>query len=97
MSRGRKVEERLEKIYLIDQNNFFYIPLADDPDIKWKWTGLEVAEFEELWEKGIGPREQAEHFKCDPDDIAIMIIDRARKGFIEPWDERMRPLARKRK
>jgi len=49
------------------------------------WTQNSVAEFRRLWRSGLTMPEIAEHFDRDPDEVLLLVIDQARRGFIEAW------------
>lgn len=53
-------------------------------DMDFVWSDQQVALFDRMWEQGLSVWEIAEQFKRDPDDVAILAIDRARQEFIEP-------------
>ncbi|MBW7453866.1 hypothetical protein ACFOLF_12355 [Paenibacillus sepulcri] len=47
------------------------------------WDESEVLLFDNLWQAGVSVYEIAECFKRDPDEIALLAIDRAKKRFIK--------------
>lgn len=47
------------------------------------WDESEVLLFDQLWQAGVSVYEIAERFKRDPDEIALLAIDRAKKRFIQ--------------
>jgi len=49
------------------------------------WTQDSVAEFRRLWRTGLTLPQIAEHFNRDPDEVMLLVIDQARRGFIEAW------------
>lgn len=53
-------------------------------DLNFSWDERNVLEFDRLWSEGKGLFEIAEIFNRDPDEVAILVIDRARQGIIKP-------------
>lgn len=53
-------------------------------DMDLIWDEKEVSQFVALWNCGKDILSIAEHFNRDPDEIGLLVIDQARKGFIEP-------------
>lgn len=58
------------------------IYLACD-ELDFTWGTEEIYRFEELWKQGTDIKHIAKEFKRDPDELAILAIDRARQGRIE--------------
>lgn len=54
-------------------------------NMDFHWTKNAVAEFRRLWRAGLTLPEIAEHFDRDPDEVVFLVIDQARRGFIEAW------------
>lgn len=46
------------------------------------WSREEVKEIDKMWNEGIEVRSIANKVQRDPDELLILIIDRARKGHI---------------
>lgn len=57
-----------------------YIALSD---LNFDWDHSEVIKFENLWNKGLSLQEIAFKLKRNQDEIAVIILDRARKGKIK--------------
>lgn len=48
------------------------------------WLGREIQKFEKLWNDDYSVHQISKVFKRALDEIVILIIDRARKGYIQP-------------
>lgn len=59
-------------------------------EAKFIWTQREVEKFRALWEVGLSIYEIAEQMNEDPDDIALLVIDQAKKGKIRHANEPVR-------
>lgn len=59
----------------------FYIAL-EDMDLDWKYD--QVAKFDELWKNGYSLEYIAKKFKRDIDEVALLLIDRSRQGYVGP-------------
>lgn len=64
------------------KKTYFYFDL-DGMDIEWH-SKKEILEFDKLWNEGTTLQQLMEHFNRDADQIAIHVIDRARRGYIIP-------------
>jgi hypothetical protein len=53
-------------------------------DMNFTWDEVEVLEFEKIWNAGMGLFEIAGKLQRDPDEVAILIIDRSRQRRIKP-------------
>ncbi|PWW06294.1 hypothetical protein DFQ01_103196 [Paenibacillus cellulosilyticus] len=53
-------------------------------DMNFAWDEVEVRKFHELWKAGVGIFDIAEQLKRDPDEVALLIIDRSRQHRIQP-------------
>lgn len=51
-------------------------------DAKFIWSQEEVEDFRSMWECGLSLFEIAEQMNEDPDDIALLVIDQAKKRKI---------------
>lgn len=51
-------------------------------DAKFIWSQEEVEDFRSMWECGLSLFEIAEQMNEDPDDIALLAIDQAKKRKI---------------
>ncbi|WP_211750434.1 helix-turn-helix domain-containing protein [Paenibacillus sp. Marseille-Q4541] len=58
------------------------IYLACD-ELDFTWGVDEIYQFEDMWKQGKNINCIAEELKRDPDELAILAIDRARQGRIE--------------
>lgn len=69
---GRANAKTTFKIYIAcEEMNFF-------------WTEADLMMFRHLWKKGESVEDIAEHFKRDPDEVGLLIIDQARQDLIKP-------------
>ncbi|MFB6364503.1 hypothetical protein ACFCP7_10615 [Paenibacillus elgii] len=64
-------------------------------DLDFDWRESEVASFEQAWNDGLSIKEIAKAFNRDPDEVAILAMDRCRCGAISErpggaWGRRMR-------
>jgi hypothetical protein len=46
------------------------------------WDEREVLEFDHMWNEGLSIPDIARAFGRDPDEVAVLTIDRARRGHI---------------
>ena len=53
-------------------------------DMNFTWDEVEVLKFEGLWKAGLGLFEIADRLRRDPDEVALLIIDRSRQRRIKP-------------
>jgi len=53
-------------------------------EMDFYWSESEVIKFEQLWNRGECIFEIAKHLKRDPDEVALLVIDRSRARAIEP-------------
>ncbi|WP_078430469.1 hypothetical protein [Alkalihalobacterium alkalinitrilicum] len=49
-------------------------------DLKQDWSIHEVAEIQHMWEDHMHIRDIAKAFKCDPDEVFLLLFDLARKS-----------------
>ncbi len=52
-------------------------------DMDFVWSEREVLRFDKLWNDGMGLMEIAKKLRRDPDEIVVLVLDRARQGFIK--------------
>ncbi len=52
-------------------------------DLNFDWYVQDVATFDHMWVEGLSVDSIAEAFKRPVDEIAILVLDRARKGGID--------------
>ena len=71
----------LERQYLRHNRRATFLALEE---LDFTWDLDEVKEFKKLWKRGADFRLIAEHFNRDPDEVAILIMDLARRGKIKP-------------
>ncbi|MBN2910792.1 helix-turn-helix domain-containing protein [Polycladomyces sp. WAk] len=65
------------------QRRKIYIAL-DDLDFNFFWDEAEIPDIERMWNAGFSIWDIANACMRDPDEVAILIMDRTRKGFIKP-------------
>lgn len=53
-------------------------------EMDFTWEKRDVKKFVRMWKKGKPLKEIAKHFKRDPDEAAILLMDLSRKGKIQP-------------
>lgn len=58
-----------------------YIALSE---LDFSWYPGEVEQVAQLWRKGLPVADIAERMERDIDEVAILIMDLARRGIIEP-------------
>lgn len=56
-------------------------------EVNMIWSENEVSDFQKLWKEGRSIQQIAAHFKRDPDEIGLLVIDQARKGHIKTQSE----------
>jgi hypothetical protein len=71
----------IESTYMKKKSQAIYMALDDD-NLNFFWDEKEVLMFDELWKSDTNIIDIAEFFDRDPDEVVILAIDRARKGFI---------------
>lgn len=72
-----------DKTHCQNQRSKIYIALED---LDFVWDEKDVKEVDEMWESGIPLNIIAQNFGRDINEVAILIIDRRRNGFIELRD-----------
>ncbi|HEX7065893.1 MAG TPA: FeoC-like transcriptional regulator [Bacillales bacterium] len=58
-----------------------YIALEE---MNFVWTKRQVKKFVWMWRSGESLNEIARHFKRDPDECGLLLMDLARKGKVKP-------------
>lgn len=56
-----------------------YIALED---MDFTWNEDEVLEFDRMWNEGLSLYDIARAFDRDPDEVALLVMDRVRSGYI---------------
>jgi hypothetical protein len=51
-------------------------------EVNMIWDEKDVLAFDSMWNQGINIFEIAESFDRDPDEVVLLVLDRARKGHI---------------
>lgn len=52
-------------------------------DMNLLMEGREAAEFDNAWKQGLSLYDIARALRRDPDEVAVIVIDRRRRGFIK--------------
>lgn len=68
---AKKPQSQRQKIYVCLESMDFV------------WDERDVLEFDRMWSEGLCIFDIARAFQRDPDEVAILVMDRARKGFIQ--------------
>ncbi|WP_273125793.1 hypothetical protein [Bacillus weihaiensis] len=63
---------------------YYALDDCDSHGISLDWYEEDVEEVDRLYTNGLTVKQIAKHFKRNIDDVAILIIDRAIKGKIQP-------------
>lgn len=66
-------------VFLKNQRQSIYIALED---MDFVWDEKDVATVDQMWSEGVSIWDIGKSFGRDPDEVALLIIDRKRKGFI---------------
>ncbi|WP_308637696.1 helix-turn-helix domain-containing protein [Paenibacillus silvisoli] len=66
-------------------------------EMDFSWDEKEIFRFESLWRQGMAVFQIAKELRRDPDEVALLIIDRSRKKAIAPrkggiWGEEYQDL-----
>jgi hypothetical protein len=77
----RNSKKYIEANYMKKKSQSIYMALEEE-DLDFFWDEKEVLEFDRLWESRMNILDIAAHFDRDPDEVMLLAIDRARKGFI---------------
>jgi hypothetical protein len=63
------------------KRSHIYIALED---LNFIWDLRDVRELDEMWRRGFSLQYMAEYFERDPDEVALLLMDRLRRGRIRP-------------
>ncbi|RAL20838.1 helix-turn-helix domain containing protein [Thermoflavimicrobium daqui] len=72
MADGRKIKYQRQNIYTALE------------DLNFHWDEKEVLQFDQMWQKGVNLWDISRFFNRHIDEVAILAIDRARSGAIQP-------------
>jgi hypothetical protein len=78
---AERAERKVGEAYMKKTSRNIYMALDDD-DLNFYWDEREVMQFDRLWKSEMNILEIAEFFNRDPDEVVVLALDRARKGFI---------------
>lgn len=78
---AERIERKMERDYMKRKSSAIYMALEDE-NLNYFWDEKEVLMFDQLWNNGTNIIDISEFFDRDPDEVVILAIDRARKGFI---------------
>lgn len=76
-----RIKRKMEHDYLRKKSQSIYMAL-EGADLDFYWNEADVLKFDRMWKKGVNILDIARFFGRDPDEIVLLGIDRARKGFI---------------
>ncbi|MBD7967726.1 helix-turn-helix domain-containing protein [Paenibacillus gallinarum] len=65
--------------HFFKQRNNIYLACEE---MDFTWNEKEIKQVEIMWNKGVEVHSIATEMKRDPDEVVILIIDRAKKGCI---------------
>lgn len=51
-------------------------------DFNFFWSERDVAQMEHMWREGLPVSDMAVAFRRDPDEVALLVMDRVRHGYI---------------
>lgn len=71
----------IENYHMTERRQEVYIALED---LDFIWDIRQVLELDEMWRRGFSLQYMAEYFNRDPDEVAILLMDRLRRGRIRP-------------
>lgn len=82
----------IDRYYLKKRRRNVYVALED---MDFTWDEDEVSEFDRMWDEGLSVYDIARAFDRDPDEVALLVMDRVRAGMIEKrkngiWGRRRR-------
>jgi fructose-1,6-bisphosphatase/sedoheptulose 1,7-bisphosphatase-like protein len=78
---SKRAEKDLQNLHLVEQRRTLYIACED---MDFVWSEKDVSRFDFFWNNGLGIEKIAKRLKRDIDEVVILIMDRARKGYIKP-------------
>lgn len=61
---------------------------------KWQWDEDEITEFKEMWQSGEPLTEITKRFKCEADEIALLLIHLKRRKEIKPREYKISNLVK---
>lgn len=79
MNAALRASRQIERTYHTKQSQKLYLVLED---VNWYWDEREVKQFDALWKQGKDIWEIASAFDRDPDEVALLVMDRRKKGAI---------------
>jgi hypothetical protein len=71
----------IENLHMTEKRQKVYIALED---LDFIWDIRQVRELDEMWRRGFSLQYMAEYFDRDPDEVALLLMDRLRRGRIRP-------------
>lgn len=72
----------IEDTHMVHKRIGVYVPL-DEEELNWNWDIRDVKEFDRSFNAGMNIFELAEKFNRCIDEVAILILDRGRKGKLK--------------
>ena len=74
-------EKWMEDNYMKKESQSIYTALEGE-DLDFYWEEADVLKFDQMWRSRVNLLDIARYFGRDPDEVVVLAIDRARKGFI---------------
>ncbi len=73
---------RKQQVDELFTNGHPYTALEAGPDFSFQWPPAQVRKVIQMWEAGIPIDTMAKRLSRDPDEVAVLIIDLARREII---------------
>lgn len=74
-TRARRIDEMFK-------NGVPYVALEAGPHFDFQWSQADVRRVIQFWDTGLPPQQIAGLLSRDPDEVAVLIIDLARREII---------------
>lgn len=71
----------MEREIMTEKRRKIYVACED---LNFVWCEGDVLEFDRMWHSGVSVQFIANTFKRDPDEVLLLLIDRAKLGYIKP-------------
>ncbi len=71
---------QLEKYHMTIDHGKAYVACEN---LDFTWSKDDVAALRELWREGHAVPDMAKYFKRKEEEVALLVIDQSRKGFIK--------------
>lgn len=73
---------RARRIGALFTNGYPYVALEAGPSFNFRWEPAQVRRMIRLWDAGVPIYHMAELLSRDPDEVAVLVIDLARRSII---------------